>query len=148
MHHKHILSLSLVVGTIVIVLVTFRVASDTKVGTPEEVRVDVQREALHREQLDYVARLDTEVQNLERQIDDLETNARAARIDQRADYESALNDVRARRDALKADVASIGAATDTSWDPLKTRIDVDLQDLQRSVRTASSRLQGVPRQSR
>ena len=88
---------------------------------------------------DYRHSTENDLTDLNRKIDVMEADAMKATGKAKADAEVALRDIRVRRDAYKADRASLDTATAATWDNTKARLDKEWEALKTSVSHAPSR---------
>jgi chromosome segregation ATPase len=86
---------------------------------------------------DYRHKLQSDLVDLDKKIDLLEANAKAATGKAKTDLGSNLVQLRARRTAFAADVASVESATAVQWDGTKARVDKDWSDLKAAVDKAN-----------
>lgn len=102
---------------------------------------DTQKSAIDMQKKDYHARIEAELKDLDNRIDamkdaiDKENKGANKDLDKKL-----LDDVNDRRDALKSDLHEVDSAKESEWPAVKQKTDRDLDELRRSVRTASTRI--------
>ena len=102
--------------------------------------------ALTTQRDDYLSKVRVALDDLNGKISDLQTASAAETANgQKAEDSRVLNDLYARRDALRADAKSIPGATAMTWPGMKNQVDKDLDDSKSSARTASARIRSSPR---
>lgn len=94
---------------------------------------------------DYREKVQKDMVDVDKHVDDIEANAATATGADKADYDRTLADVVHKRDALQADVRGINASTADTWSTVKAKIDRDLDDYKSAVKTASSKIKAGPR---
>jgi hypothetical protein len=114
----------------------------------EQQKVDEQKNeaesAFSAEKSDYAKQVSSQVDLLQKQVSDLHASLNAAPSTEKANDQLLLNDVTARRDTLRGDVASMQTISPKDWPGLKAKIDRDLEESKTSARTASAQIKKAP----
>lgn len=87
---------------------------------------------------DYRHDLQTKLDDADKKIQMLEAKEKKSQGKARTDIESSLRDIRARRDAVASDRAMIDSSTANNWNDVKTRVDQELDGLDKAVSHAPS----------
>jgi vacuolar-type H+-ATPase subunit H len=82
---------------------------------------------------EYRDKLTKDVREFDQKIDRLERRSATTTGQTKNELDSALPDIRARRQALQTDMAQLDAATMGNWDALKNRLDTDRQALTSAI---------------
>jgi len=86
---------------------------------------------------DYRHKTQTDLSDLDRQIDDLDADAKTAKGQAKNDLRAKLPPIKAKRAAFAADFQSLDHAAAASWDATKARLDGEWNDLKTLVDGAS-----------
>jgi hypothetical protein len=86
---------------------------------------------------DYRHKLQADLIDLDKKIDLLEAKAKTATGKTKADLETSLTQIRARRTAFAADLKTIDTATAVQWDDTKARVDKGWTELKTLVDRAT-----------
>lgn len=101
-------------------------------------------DALTKDKNDYKDKINKELDDLDKQVGDMQANAATASAKAKND----LNAVIARRDTLRQDLTRVDGATADQWSGLKDKIDDDVSDFRKAVRTASGEIKAAPGRTR
>lgn len=82
---------------------------------------------------DYRHDLETKLIDVDKKIEVLEAKSAAATGKAKAELDQKLASVRARRASLRDDAQRLDAATATTWDDAKARVDKELSELKSTV---------------
>lgn len=123
-------------------------AGSPKVDDAEQVRrADADQAQLVNDQLlaelndarsTYASIIQREIQSAEDEITMLRGAADSAKGKAKSQYDSALAELAARRDALLGDLSVLETATVADWEGVKAKVDNDLDDIDVHVRTATN----------
>ena len=82
---------------------------------------------------DYRHRVQSDIDALNRQLDDLDAKAKTATGTKRTDLRATIPALRSQRDAFVANFQSLGNASAATWDATKAHLDKEWADLKAAV---------------
>lgn len=82
---------------------------------------------------DYRHDMQSNLDNIDKKIADLEVKAKKATGKKRADLDASIPVLKSQRDAFSVDMKTIETANATSWDATKARIDKQWTDLKKAA---------------
>jgi hypothetical protein len=121
-------------------------------GTPsaEAVRKEV-REALDaiksytlQQKEEYARKLSEMLDDLNERIDDLKERAEAAGAQAKKEYAPQLQELQRKRDEVSRRLERVRQATPGAWEEIKQGVSSAVEDLQKALERAGSRLQNPP----
>jgi hypothetical protein len=86
---------------------------------------------------DYRHKLQTDLIDLDKKIDNLEAKSKTATGKAKADLDANLTTIRARRTTFAQDMKALDTSTAVTWDDTKTRVDKEWTDLKALVDKAA-----------
>jgi hypothetical protein len=110
----------------------------------EQAKADLDREAA-KEEMSYGLRVQKELDGVDCTMSSLQDSADQATGSAKAQDDQAIGDINARKDILQQDMKQITMASTNDWNGLRAKVDRDLDDLKKSLRTASTTVKGTPR---
>lgn len=109
----------------------------------DERALNVLRDAQRR----YTDEIDRDIAEADDQVAILQTASSWANGATKTDYDHALEDLALRREMLRADLPAISDATVADWPSVRSRVDNDLDDANKSLRAALARTKDLPRKT-
>jgi len=94
----------------------------------------------YEQRAEYQKRLEAALADLDSQIDDLKDRAESAGPEVRASYTEAIRDLRQKREVVRERLTRLKSAGAETWAGVRTGADDALDDLQRALDRARSRL--------
>lgn len=92
-----------------------------------------ERSELAETKAEYVKKAHAEIDALSVKIDALELRAKKARSSAHEDVQQRLRDLKARRKAVKKDLAKLKRAGDKAWEELKAGVDKSIEELKKEL---------------
>ena len=86
---------------------------------------------------DYRHKLQTDLIDLDKKIDNLEAKSKTATGKAKTDLDANLTTIRARRTTFAADMKALDTSTAVTWDDTKTRVEKEWTDLKALVDKAA-----------
>jgi len=93
---------------------------------------------------DYLSRADSQLNQLDRHINDLKSKADRAQENAKAELNAEIDQLRKKQAAAHQRIAQVEAASEDSWQSLQAGADAALNDLQKAYDEAVARFKGVP----
>ena len=93
---------------------------------------------------DYLSRADSQLNQLNRHINDLKAKADRAQGNAKAELNAEIDQLRKKQAAAHQHIAQVEAASEDSWQSLQAGADAALNDLQKAYDEAAARFKGTP----
>jgi chromosome segregation ATPase len=93
---------------------------------------------------DYLSRADSQLNQLNRHINDLKAKADRAQGNAKAELNAEIDQLRKKQAAAHQHIAQVKAASEDSWQSLQAGADAALNDLQKAYDEAAARFKGTP----
>jgi len=93
---------------------------------------------------DYLSRADSQLNQLNRHINDLKAKADRAQGNAKAELNAEIDQLRKKQAAAHQHIAQVEAASEDSWRSLQAGADAALNDLQKAYDEAAARFKGTP----
>src|SRR4051812_26541837 len=114
--------------------------AEQKAGQAQKEANDTVRnvhEDLLKDRNDFQVQAHKTVDDVDGRIDSLKVKSQKASAKARNDFEAAMSDVEQKRAAVGADLSRLESQTAQSFDGFKARVNKEIDDLKKSVDTAS-----------
>jgi hypothetical protein len=98
-----------------------------------------------KDEMSYGLRVQKELDSVDCTMSSLQDSADKATGSAKAQDDQVMSDLAARKDTLAQDLKQITVASTNDWNGLRAKVDRDLDDLKKSLRTASTTVTGAPR---
>jgi hypothetical protein len=117
--------------------------SETKV-TAGEVKsetkeaLDTAKAYTDQQKEEYLGLMKTKMEDLDRQIEGLQAKAAEVKAESKTEFDQAMNDLRAKREAAAAKYESLKSASAAAWGDMKTGMDAAADDLGNALKNAEA----------